>query len=423
MIKKLFSFIRYTFCGLIVAVIAVVSTADAQTTKTISEDELRDKILGYWNGQLVGNFVGFPFENLYLDEPIPILIDRYFNAGDADSLDLMMNIDDRRAHTHIMADAFGGAWSDDDSDIEFVYLHAVETYGLDLTYENVATIWKTHINRFIWGANRFTRDLMEEGLIPPQTGSREHNERWYRISSQLVTEIWGVFYPGLTRIGGEKAQWAGHVSTDEWATHPDLFYGTMFSAAFFEKDVEKLILLGRDALPEDSPFRRGIDDIIRWHSEYPDWRDVRPLMHEKYYHEIDGFVVPTPYVGSIINGLSAVMALLYGEGEFVRTVAIATSIGYDCDNQAATLGGLLGIMHGSESIPEEFTHELPSRERWDKPFNDTYINYTRDELPAYNRISDIVERIKAISEQAIFLEGGRREVTPEGVVFHVPVDF
>jgi hypothetical protein len=94
--------------------------------------ELRDKLSGYWLGQLVGNYVGFPFENLYEDEPIPMLVERYCNYKDAGELGLKMNLSDRRGYVDIMADAMGGAWSDDDTDIEFVTLHAVEEYGLDI---------------------------------------------------------------------------------------------------------------------------------------------------------------------------------------------------------------------------------------------------------------------------------------------------
>ena len=33
--------------------------------RIISKAELTDRVLGFWNGQLLGNYIGFPFENLY----------------------------------------------------------------------------------------------------------------------------------------------------------------------------------------------------------------------------------------------------------------------------------------------------------------------------------------------------------------------
>lgn len=108
------------------------------TERTITRDELRTGIDGYWIGQLAGDFVGFPFENIYQEEPLPVLADRYYTYKDAMQQGLKVNTDDRRGYMSILADALGGAWSDDDSDIEFVYLHGVELYGLEFDYSQDA---------------------------------------------------------------------------------------------------------------------------------------------------------------------------------------------------------------------------------------------------------------------------------------------
>lgn len=382
------------------------TNAYSQQYQTISQETLKDQIHAYWLGQLVGNYMGFPFENVYKEKPVPILIDRYFTANDLDSFSLQMNHNDRRAYGHIMADAMGGAWSDDDTDIEFVTLHAVEKYGLDLNYQEITEMWKAHINRFIWAANRQARDLMEEGMIPPHTGNKKNNPYWYRITSQLVNEIWSVFYPGMIKQAEDKAKWGAKIMCDDWAVHATRAYAVMYSAAFFEKEVGKLVAMAVKALPPDSPYTRGMLDVIKWHDLHADWRTTRKLIHENYYEYVDDYKVPDPYLSAVVNGLCGVMAILYGEGDFLKTVSIAVSAGYDCDNQAATCGGLLGIINGSNGIPSELLLALPSRKNWELPFNDTYINYSRDNLPNYNRISDIVNRILAITEQAIIENGG-----------------
>ena len=391
----------------------------AQEIKTISKEELRHKIYAYWLGQLVGNYMGFPFENVYKEDPIPILIDRYYTVNDLDSFDLQMNQYDRRAYGHIMADAMGGAWSDDDTDIEFVTLHAVEKYGMDLNYEEITEMWKKHINRFIWAANRKARDLMEQGLVPPETGNKANNPYWYRITSQLVNEIWSVFYPGMIKQASQRAEWGAKIMCDDWAVHATKAYAVMYSAAFFEKDVEKLVRLASESLPEGSPYKRGIYDVIGWHKENDNWRDTRKLIHDHYYEYIDDFKVPDPYVSSIVNGLSGVMAILYGKGDFLKTVGIAVSAGYDCDNQAATCGGLLGIINGTDGIPKHLLLEMSSRNTWETPFNNTYINYSRDDLPNFNRISDIVDRIMVISEQAIIDHGGSVSTDENQLNYHI----
>lgn len=412
---------RILFLGACLA-LAVDTRATEPLIVHIPASELRDRIHAFWIGQIAGNYVGFPFENLYTDEPLPVLVDRYYDFRDAAKSGLRMNLDDRRGYIRIMADAFGGAWSDDDTDVELVTLHAVEHHGLDLTYAELTAFWKRHVNRFVWSASRVARDLMDEGHLPPATGSRSLNPHWYTLSSQLKNEIWGVFYAGMPHAAVQRVEWDARLMNDDWAVHPDIVYGAIISAALTEKDPRRLVEYGASFLPEHSPYKRGIVDLLRWHGEHADWRVVRGLLHERYYREIDGFELPVPYLGAVINGLCGLMALLYGEGDFTRTVGIATSAGYDCDNQAATCGGIIGLMHGTGAIPEKFTHELPSRGRWTRPFNDTYINYSRDQLPPHFRISDLVDRILAITERAIFEQGGRRIEVEGSFIYEIVFD-
>ncbi len=41
-------------------------------------------------------------------------------------------------------------------------------------------------------------------------------------------------------------------------------------------------------------------------------------------------------------------------------------------------------MRGAKAIPAALTHDCLPRGRWNKPFNDTYINYSREGLPIHN---------------------------------------
>lgn len=398
LIKRVFIFI--ILCGLI------QGSGFAQTFRKISQEELRDKISGYWIGQCVGNYMGFPFEGTYLEDPVPVFVDKYYQFDDDSSLSINRN--DLRGYCPMVAYWMEGAFSDDDTDIEFVTLHAVEKYGLDITYKEITTMWIHHINRKIWCANRTARDLMSTGLIPPATGAKENNENWYQIDPQLVNEIWSMFYPGMVNKSVERADWAAHITNDDWGTHPTMAYAAMYSAAVFEKDVGKLVDLALEYLPEDSPFSEGMKDVIDWHSDQDDWRITRKLIFLKYYQYKKGdYEAPVSDVSSLSNGLFGIMAILYGDGEFGKTTGIAVSAGLDCDNQAATCAGLMGVIHGATSIPQELTLGL-GHKMWTVPFNDTYINFTRDGLPAYNRISDLVNRILMVAEEAILANGGRK---------------
>jgi ADP-ribosylglycohydrolase len=369
--------------------------------RAISEEELKDKISAFWLGQLVGNFYGLPFENNYVDDPVPFLVDRIYTHKDDASLDI--NRYDWRGYIPIFMDAVEGAFADDDTDIEFITLMAVEKYGLDITYPEITEMWKKHINRRIWVANKTARLLMDKGLVAPETGRKENNNNWFQIDPQLVNEIWSAFYPGMTKKAGERALWGARITNDDWGTHPTIAYAVMISAAFFEKDVNKLVQLAIDAVPNEGPFAEGIRDVVKWHRENEDWLDTRKLIHEKYYkYKKDGYEAPVSVVSSLNNGLCGIMAILYGGGDFMKTVGIAVSAGYDCDNQAATCAGLMGVLNGTECLPADMVEE----------FRDQYVCFTRDEVPIATPISNIVERITDIAKQAILANGGRTEIRP-----------
>ncbi len=165
-------------------------------------------------------------------------------------------------------------------------------------------------------------------------------------------------------------------------------------------------------------------DVKAWHKQFPDWRDTRRKIHENYYaYEKDGDKAPVSVVSSLQNGLCGIMAILYGQGDFVKTVGIAVSAGYDCDNQAATCGGLIGVLGGAEAIPDRLTREISRHGKLDEPFNNMYINFTRDDLPIVTTISDIVERITAISQTAILENGGRMERKDDETTYIINCDF
>lgn len=388
----------------------------------ISETGLRDRIAAFWYGQLVGNFMGYPFESVYNDTPVPVLVDRYYDYRDAGEVNITTN-DVRGVIRHVTG-YYGGAVSDDDTDIELVTLHAVEKYGLDITYPEITDMWKLHINRNIWAANAEARRLMNEGFVPPATGAKENNRHWFKIDPQLVNEIWSVFYPGMTDKAVARAEWGARITCEDWGTHPTRFYAYICSRAFFETDTRLLVEAALDVIPEGSPFREGLVDVLKWHREHKDWRETRKLIHENYYRYQKGdYKAPVSGISSLCNGLCGALALLYGEGDFMKTVGIAISAGYDCDNQAATCAGIIGLMKGPSVIPDRLTKEMPNGKPWDTPFNNRYLNITRDGLPNVFTLDDLIDRTLRITEQAILEEGGRKEEKNGRTVLIVPCSF
>ncbi|WP_445733571.1 ADP-ribosylglycohydrolase family protein [Mariniflexile sp.] len=367
--------------------------------KSISVDELRDKIAGAWIGQMIGNIYGLPHENKYIDAPGK----ENWPYGYTKNLDKLKQ--------------YNGAFSDDDTDVEYMYLLNMEKYGVEPTYEQIRESWMYYIRDRVWLANRAALGLMHYGYTPPFTGNKEINPHWFQIDPQLINEIWAYTAPGMIDYAAQKSDWAARVTSDDWGTEPTIHYGAMYAAAFFEKDINKLIEIGLNALPQDGRYAQTVRDMIALHKKYPKWQDARKEMALKYYiNEPD---LTKTIWNANLNGASGILAMLYGNGDFQRTLDLSCAMGFDADNQAATVAGLLGIISGFKELPKDLY--LPI-EGWTKPFNDKYINITRYDLPDAS-IQDIIDRTLAMTLKLIEEKGGSVSENTKTVKINTNVQF
>lgn len=365
-----------------------VQTSSGQE-RTISSAELLDKLHGMWLGQLLGNAAGRATEGVYSGpEPnpnpsVPWVIKQAWDA-------------------------------DDDTDIEYVTLHILESCGFDCDANDIAGQWLDHVSpEGIFIANRQAWCLMRDGYRPPQTGSRHYNPHWYSIDAQIGTELLGALSPGMPQTAIDLAGRFGRVTNAGFAVHAAQFYATLYAEAFFEPNVPTLVFNALAALPPDSRTTQVIADICDWYRQDAldgvlDWRATRDKLYENYQGP-RSFGRYYNWVESTINTGATVLALLYGQGNFERTVQIAVLAGWDCDCNPATAGGLLGIIHGLTGLPRSLTDP--------NICGDSYLNVARPglpdpraPLPQSESIQGIAQRTLALAQENILRNGGR--ITP-----------
>lgn len=376
-----------------------LSNSLAKAEKTILADELCDKMRGMWLGQLIGNCAGRATEGRYSGaEPNP------------DS-----------AVPWVIKQEWDG---DDDTDIEYVALHILETNGLNCHPQEIADQWFTHIGSSgVYIANKQAWHLMKDGCLPPETGSRTYNEHWYSIDSQIETEILGAISPGCVRSATDLADKFASFTNVGFPVHAAQFYCAMYATAFFEPNVVDLVVEGLAVIPTTSRTYQVITDVLAWYLDdaqdgHLDWRVTRRRLYDSYQGH-DSFGRYYNWVESTINTGATVLAILYGQGDFKGTVQIGALAGWDCDCNPATAGGLIGIIEGFSGLPPDLTNPDMCGDIY-KNVHRLYLPDPNWALPQYDTISDIAARLTDLAEQNILINGGCVTENGSTRTYHIP---
>jgi hypothetical protein len=186
-------------------------------------------------------------------------------------------------------------------------------------------------------------------------------------------------------------------------------YTTMIAMAFIENDLDKILEAGYSALDPASKVRTIIDDVKKWYKENPeDWRKTRKLLKEKYTQA--GGTMRDDNGYELITG-ATIASLLYGQGDFIKTIQTGLNFGWDCDNTTATLGTILGVRMGYKKMMSQ---------GW--KIVDRYKNTTRDGMPEDETITSFADRIFELMEKMVVENGGRRVKREDRYFFQIPVE-
>jgi len=348
----------------------IAVSLQAAETVTVPAAVIEDKIRGGLLGEIVGDLNGLAHENKYILEPGNVA--RYVPALPE------------------------GAWTDDDTDIEWIYLIEMErSRTLLVPPQRIAELWKRHINRRIWCSHRYLRQLLEIGIEPPLTGS-VHVNPWanFNLSGQFVSESWGLISPGMPRTAAKLALHYVHTSIDLEPAQSAQIFSSMIAVAFLTNDVTRILDAGAAAADPRSEMRHIVDDVRRWHGEKPgDFRATRRNIQQKYSIHPER-VYQIDMNGVKLNGACTIAALLYGKGDFAETVRHAFNCGWDADNNAATAGTIIGVTKGYRWMMDQ---------GWQ--IADKYRNTSRDGLPN-ETITRYGDRLVALAWQNIREQGG-----------------
>ena len=341
---------------------------------TLTKAQLMDKIKGGWAGQTIGCTYGGPTEFRYpgtmIQDYVPIdwpegAIKWYYENSP-------------------------GLYDDVYMDLTFV--EVFDRLGLDAPADSFAMAF-AHAGYSLWHANQAARYNILQGIMPPASGHWLNNPHADDIDYQIEADYAGLMSPGMPNTASEISDRIGHIMNygDGW--YGGVYVGAMYALAFISDDMEFVVREALKTIPAQSTFYQCMSDVIGWHREFPDdWKRTWFECEKKWSSDIgcpDGVFVPFN-IDAVINSAYIIIGLLYGEGDFFKTIDIATRCGQDSDCNPASAGGILGALIGYDKIPDQWMKNLKEVE--DMDFAYTNISLNKTYRMGFSQALQVIER-------------------------------
>jgi hypothetical protein len=302
--------------------------SQSEEYKKISPDVLKDKIAGGWAGKMIGVTYGAPTE---------------FRAQ-------------RRIYEDSIkwkpSDIKGSMWQDDIY-VQLTFLMSMDKYGIDAPAKKYQEMF-AKAGYQLWHANMQARKNYYDSIFAPASGSPEYNLHADDIDFQIEADYIGFMCPGMPQTASIIADKIGHIMNYGDGVYGGIFVAALYSEAYFESDIEKIVEKALRSIPAESDYYKIIRDVINLHKHYPaDWRQAWKEIEDKW-GDVDICGAGSPFnIDAKLNGAYIIMGLLYGAGDPVKTLEISTRCGQDSDCNPSNALAVLGVIKGFSGLPAE----------------------------------------------------------------------
>ncbi len=310
-----------------------------------------ERVYAGWLGKCIGVRFGAPLENWTYEE----IRD---NLGEL--------------HTYVREDLNKIFKPDDDTALPMVLIRAFELFGAspDITAADFGETWLNFLGdehgTLWWGGYGISTEHtayrnLAAGIPAPLSGSIAMNGKATaeQIGGQIFSDIFGLIAPNNPTLAADLAEKAASVSHDGDGIYGGRFVAALVSGAFSENDPRKLLEIALGQIPAESEYTRVIQAMMDFHAQQPDdWHAGYAYLKANFgYDRYPGIVHIIPNAGVIA------LALLYGEGDFSRSIQIANMAGWDTDCNVGNVGAVMGVAVGVDDIDP----------MWREPMNDLLI--------------------------------------------------
>ncbi len=302
-------------------------------------DPVYDKLLGGWLGKVAGCRLGMPME-----------------GQAAASLEKVEKL------TRGLEDGSWGFGPDDDTSLAVSNLLLLEESGESFAPAAVLAAWRDRFAyEYLWKTERRSLEQAAAGATPaacgqgPQEGS---------ICARIRCDLWGLVSPGRPERAWSFVERDAPLSNRGDGVNSALFVATAGNLAFEERSPRRLLERTLEKLgPRAGRHREVIGECLRAHAAGEPLGRARGWLDREIAAPLRAKDPANAWAYALPNDGLVALALLHGEGDFARTLALAACLGWDSDCNAGTAGLLVGVMSGAKAVPASFVEPLHDRLR------------------------------------------------------------
>jgi ADP-ribosylglycohydrolase len=323
-----------------------------------AEPELADRLHGAWLGRCAGCNLGKPVEGhgwnrrklrSYLEQAGAYPITDYLPVLDPMPDGMTFNPSWQEAtlgRVNAMA-------RDDDTDYTILGLHLLETYGPAFSTADVAFEWLRHLPfTQTYTAERASYRNLVRGHDPAEV-ARIFNPYREWIGAMIRADAFGYVCPGDPRGAALLACKDAALSHTENGIYGAMWAAALIAASLSVATARAAIDISLSVVPAGSRLAEALGDVRASYDAGASWDATIEQIEQRlgHYH----------WVHTINNAAVVAAALLWGEGDFSRTIGFAVEAGLDTDCDGATAGSVFGALHGTAALPNV----------WIEPLHDT----------------------------------------------------
>ncbi len=324
---------------------------------SISKSVLQDKIKGGWAGQVIGSNLTIP-DDFRSDSSL------------TDSSEVLSTLV-RNLSTALSQNPT--AFEDVYKDLFFV--NVMEEEGISASADAFANAL-IHAPYPTSHASLTARYNLIHGVPPPASGHWRNNPNANCRDFQSQSDFIGLMSPGMPRAVSHLANTVGHVMNYGDGYYGGLYVANLYAHAMLKDDIQQIVELALKSIPERTEFYKAIDEIVQHHKQKPtDWEGILKKCQRRWEREDTCGLNYTRSIDSRRNAIQLTICLLFGSGDFGKSIAVSTAIKSDGSIYSQpTLLGVLGSLHGYQEMPSRWKAELETIEGRSLPYVKTTLS-------------------------------------------------